>query len=89
MRISLEQWLRAPYSTSMNTMHTPRTFSQFVSADLQPRAANASTIPAPTATEGAAESERRLRAALDRQTVRVPFASTSAILADLSESWSQ
>jgi hypothetical protein len=73
----------------MDAMHTAKTFSQFVSADLQPRAANASTIPAPTATEGAAESERRLRAALDRQTVRVPFASTNALLCDLDDNWNQ
>lgn len=73
----------------MSIEHRPATFSQFVSADLQPRVGSADTLPAPTATAAALESERHLRAALDRQTVRVPFASTRAMLADLDESWSQ
>jgi hypothetical protein len=65
------------------------TFSQFVSNGLQHRVGNAPTSPAPTVTAAALESERALRAAFDRQTVRVPFASTNAMMADLDESWSQ
>lgn len=68
-------------------MNEPRTFSQFVAADLQPRSSGRITTPAPVTSAAASEAERELRAVFDRPTVRIPFASSSAMLADLDESW--
>ena len=71
----------------MSTEHTPRTFSQFVASGLQLRPSQAITIPAPTTSVGAIESERMLSSALRRDTVRAVAPHTEAVLADLECTW--
>jgi hypothetical protein len=58
-------------------------FSTFVSQDLVLRPSQRVTIPAPTTTQAAVESERMLSAALRCDTARAPAMHATAVLTDL------